>query len=168
MYCNFHITRYLLLQSLDVNMVWFLLNKTMHATVTHPFKDRFTGTCTYTACSRSFSDTFCLYSTSFSVMFWKYFQVLHVWMHPFYWGKYTFIDVLVLVYIWTLYLCNVNSMLQSRMCKNTWTRILVFVFRNDEHFGCSSKNNGVDMDNVRKLMNRIADAKNVNIIQQVM
>lgn len=42
------------------------------------------------------------------------------------------------------------------------------VFRNDEYFGCSSKNNGVDMDNVRKLMNRIVDVKNVNIIQQVM
>lgn len=38
------------------------------------------------------------------------------------------------------------------------------VFRNDEYFGCSSKNNGVDMDNVRKLMNRIVDVKNVNII----
>lgn len=88
----------------------------MHATVTHPFKDRFTGTCTYTACSRSFSDTLCLYSTSFSVMFWKYFQVLHVWMHPFYWGKSTFTDVLVLVYIYEPCICVMLTQCYSPVC----------------------------------------------------
>lgn len=61
-----------------------------------------------------------------------------------------------------------THMLQFHTSKCTCILDFGIVFRNDEHFGCSSKNNGVDMDNVRKLMNRIADAKNVNIIQQVM
>lgn len=57
---------------------------------------------------------------------------------------------------------DVLKIFSSSACLNA-----SFLLKNDEHFGCSSKNNGVDMDNVRKLMNRIADAKNVNIIQQI-
>ena len=41
------------------------------------------------------------------------------------------------------------------------------LFRDEEHFGCSSKKHGLDMDEVRRLLNRIGDATNVNMIQKV-
>ncbi|XP_061191320.1 probable E3 ubiquitin-protein ligase HERC4 [Saccostrea echinata] len=57
---------------------------------------------------------------------------------------------------------DVLKIFSSSACLNA-----SFLLKNDDHYGCSSKNCGLDMDEVRRLMNRIADAKNVNITQQI-
>ncbi|KAK3089327.1 hypothetical protein FSP39_002760 [Pinctada imbricata] len=57
---------------------------------------------------------------------------------------------------------DLTKIFSSAACLNA-----SFLLPDEEHYGCSSKKHGLDMDEVRRLLNRIGDAVNISIIQKI-